>query len=180
MGTSVGKPYARIVVHNSATNFYKTICRWVHSRKQNIILKKIMNNTAAAVTRKPQRPNQNGPGGTFFLPVIKCGAIARIYEVVVRMIKEPARSWKAVLLPKGIAPRPVHRIAQNTVAGMGQLSFSFTYEKKYEKGVALSRARVHQMRPTVRKVPMTQIRREKQMMRRRPKVAPLLLLVACA
>lgn len=153
--------------------------RLLHSRKQNIMLKKIISSTAAAVIGIPKRPNENGPGGTFFLPVRKCGAIATMYELVVRITKEPARSWNAVRLPRGIAPRPVHRIAQSRVAGMGQLRFSSTSEKNCEKGVALSRARVHQMRPTVRKVPMTQIRREKQMMRRRPKVAPLLP-VACA
>ena len=144
-----------------------------------MILKKIINNTAAALIGIPIRPSQNGPGGIFFLLVNKCGAIARTYEVVVRIINEPARSRNAVLLPKGIAPRPVQMIAQSRVAGMGQLSLSLTREKKPENGVALSRARVHQMRPTVRKVPMTQIMSERKMMSRRPKVAPLLL-VACA
>ena len=37
---------------------------------------------------------------------------------------------------------------QRTVAGMGQLSRSLTREKNPEKGVALSRARDHQTRPT--------------------------------
>jgi len=34
------------------------------------------------------------------------------------------------------------------VAGTGQLSFSLTWEKVLAKGVALSRARAHQMRLT--------------------------------
>lgn len=54
----------------------------------------------------------------------------------------------AVLLPSWIAPKQVHRIAARRVAGTGQLSFSLTREKKPEKGVALSRARAHQIRPT--------------------------------
>lgn len=65
-----------------------------------------------------------------------------------RMMKEPTRSVKAVLLPSWMAPKQVHRKAARTVAGMGQLSFSLTWEKKPEKGVALSRARAHQIRPT--------------------------------
>lgn len=64
------------------------------------------------------------------------------------MMKEPTRSVNAVLLPSWIAPKQVHRNAARTVAGTGQLSFSLTCEKKPEKGVALSRARAHQMRPT--------------------------------
>lgn len=145
-----------------------------------MILKKIIKITAVALIGTPQRPNQNGPGGTFFLFVNKCGPIARAYEVVVKIMNEPARSKNAVLLPRGIAPRPVQSIAQSKVAGTGQLSFSSTREKKCENGVALSRARVHQMRPTVKKVPITQIMRERKIMRRSPKVAPLLPLVACA
>jgi hypothetical protein len=39
--------------------------------------------------------------------------------------------------------------------------------------VALSRARVHHVRPTVRKVPIRQGVRERKMMKRRPKVAPV-------
>lgn len=86
----------------------------------------------------------------FFLPVNKCGVIASAYDAVVRMTNEPTRSENAVLLPKGIAPKAVTRIAQNTVAGIGQLRPSLTEEKRLENGVALSRASVHQMRPTVR------------------------------
>ena len=65
-----------------------------------------------------------------------------------RMMKEPTRSVNAVLLPSWMAPKAVHRMAARTVAGMGQLSLSLTWEKKPEKGVALSRARAHQIRPT--------------------------------
>ena len=64
------------------------------------------------------------------------------------MMKEPTKSVNAVLLPSWIAPKAVHRIAARMVAGTGQLSFSFTCEKKPEKGVALSRASAHQIRPT--------------------------------
>ena len=66
----------------------------------------------------------------------------------VRMMNDPTRSVNAVLLPSWMAPKHVHRKAARTVAGTGQLSFSFTCEKKPAKGVALSRARAHQIRPT--------------------------------
>lgn len=38
------------------------------------------------------------------------------------------------------------------VAGMGQLSVSFTLEKSLGKGVALSRANAHHIRPTLGKM----------------------------
>lgn len=118
--------------------------------------------------------------------------MARAYEMVVRMMNEPTKSRNAVLLPSWIAPKQVHRKAARTVAGTGQLSFSLTCEKKPEKGVALSRARAHHIRPTclvlgdcgrdgcggarrtVRKVPSTQIRMERNIIKSRPNVAPLL------
>ena len=65
-----------------------------------------------------------------------------------RIMKEPTKSEKAVLLPIWIAPKAVHRMAARRVAGTGQLSFWLTWEKKPEKGVALSRARAHQILPT--------------------------------
>ena len=105
--------------------------------------------------------------------------MARTNDMVLRIIKEPTKSWNAVLLPRGMAPRAVPKRAQNRVAGMGQLSFSSTIEKKREKGVALSRASVHQIREMVRTVPIVQIMREQKIIKRRPNVAPLLL-VACA
>lgn len=40
------------------------------------------------------------------------------------------------------------KLTAETVAGTGQLSLSLTREKNPEKGVALSRARAHQIRPT--------------------------------
>ncbi len=107
------------------------------------------------------------------------GRMASTNDIVLKIIKEPTKSWNAVLLPRGMAPRALPKMAQNRVAGMGQLSRSSTIEKKREKGVALSRASVHQMREMVRTVPITQIIREEKIMKRRPKVAPLLL-VACA
>jgi hypothetical protein len=69
-------------------------------------------------------------------------------------------------------------MAQNRVAGIGQLSFLSTSEKKCANGVALSRASVHQMRALVRRTPITQIIREQNIIKRRPNVAPWLL-VAC-
>ena len=76
------------------------------------------------------------------------------------MMKEPVRARKAVLLPSGMAPRPVATMANgmlilkiatagtnsvnlqtNSVAGMGQLSRSFTLLKMGDRGTALSRAR---------------------------------------
>jgi len=115
----------------------------------------------------------------FLLLVTIFGAIAKTNDMVLKIIKEPTKSWKAVLLPRGMAPRAVPKRAQNRVAGMGQLSFSSTMEKKRAKGVALSRASVHQIREMVRTVPIVQIMREQKIIKRRPNVAPLLL-VACA
>lgn len=63
------------------------------------------------------------------------------YETVVRMMKEPVRLRKAVVEPRGMAPRAVAIVATNKVAGTGQLSFSFTREKRGDKGTALSRAK---------------------------------------
>lgn len=65
-----------------------------------------------------------------------------------RMINDPTKSVKAVLLPSWMAPKHVQRKAASTVAGTGQLSFSLTCEKKPAKGVALSRASAHHIRPT--------------------------------
>ena len=64
------------------------------------------------------------------------------------MMKEPARSVNAVLLPKVMAPKAVVMKPVKIVAGMGQERRSLTREKKPGKGVALSRARAHQVRPT--------------------------------
>ena len=83
------------------------------------------------------------------------------------MMNEPTRSVKAVLLPSWMAPKAVQRMAgggwlvffrggldvfvrlpARIVAGMGQLSCSFTLRNRFENGVALSRARAHHMRPT--------------------------------
>jgi hypothetical protein len=89
------------------------------------------------------------------------------------MTKEPTRSEKAALDPSVMAPKAVVMRPVKTVAGMGQERGSLTEEKKDEKGTALSRASAHQVRPTVRKVPMRQGARERKMMKRRPKVAPV-------
>jgi len=137
------------------------------------MLKKMIKMKAIALTAKPADPIQNGPFGTFFRPVKRWEPMARAYDMVVRMMKDPTKSVNAVLLPSWMAPKAVHRMAQRTVAGTGQLSRSSTSEKNPEKGVALSRAKAHQIRPTVRKVPRTQIMIDKKIMRRRPKVAPL-------
>lgn len=142
-------------------------------------MKKHINTTAAILIAMPKRPNVNGPAGMYLLLVKIFGKKARTNDMVLKMIKEPTKSWNAVLLPRGIAPRAVPKRAQNRVAGMGQLSLSSTMEKNWAKGVALSRASVHQMREMVRTVPITQIIREQKIIKRRPNVAPLLL-VACA
>ena len=117
-------------------------------RKQKNTLKKMISVTAMPFTAKPAFPNQNGPLGMFFLPVSKCGRIASAYEAVVRIMKEPTRSVKAVLLPSWMAPKAVQSTPAKMVEWMGQLSLSLTRLKKGEKGTALSRARAHQMRPT--------------------------------
>jgi hypothetical protein len=64
------------------------------------------------------------------------------------------------------------------VAGTGHDRSSLTLEKTLENGVALSRASDHHVRPTVRKVPIRQGARDRKIMKRRPKVAPVLP-VAC-
>jgi len=89
------------------------------------------------------------------------------------MTKEPTRSENAALDPRVIAPNAVVISPVKIVAGIGQLKSSLTDEKKCEKGTALSRARAHHVRPTVRKVPMRQGARDRKMMKRRPKVAPV-------
>ena len=96
-----------------------------------------------------------------------------------RITKDPTRSEKAALLPIVIAPKAVVMIPVRIVAGIGQLRSSSTLEKKPEKGTALSRARAHHVRPTVRKVPIKHAANDRKMMKRRPKVAPVLP-VACA
>jgi len=88
-------------------------------------------------------------------------------------MKEPARSAKAVLLPIVMAPRAVQRTAARSMAGTGQLSLRFTLENIWENGMALSRASDHHIRLSVRNVPTRQMRMEKKMISKRPKVAPL-------
>ena len=117
--------------------------------------------------------------GKFFRPENICPPIASAYDVVLRMTKDPTRSEKAALLPRVIAPNAVVMRPVKMVAGMGQLRFSSTLEKKPENGVALSRARAHQVRPTVRKVPIKQGANDRKMINKRPNVAPVLP-VACA
>ena len=95
------------------------------------------------------------------------------------MTKDPTRSEKAALLPRVIAPKAVVIRPVNKVAGIGQLSDSLTWENQPLNGVALSLARAHQVRPTVRKVPIKQGAKERKMMNKRPNVAPVLP-VACA
>ena len=112
------------------------------------------------------------------------------------MTNEPARSLKAVLLPSVIAPRALVKRPVRRVAGMGQLRASLTRPKKWGKGVALSRARAQNVRPTcivyesvleyvksgffarkvrtVRNVPIIHGVRDRKMMKSNPKVAPLL------
>jgi len=141
-------------------------------RKQYITSKKTMSNTAAAFTQIPAAPIWNGPLGIYFRPVNTFGAIAIAYEADVSIIKEPVNTVNPVALPNGIAPRHKDKNAQSSVAGMGQLRSSLTLEKNCGKGVALSRASVHQMRPQVRSVPIRQMRSEKKTMARRQKVPP--------
>lgn len=142
------------------------------------MLKKIMNTTAMPLTAKPHLPIWNGPMGMYFLPVKRLGPKARAYEVEERTMKDPARSENAVALPSVIAPRPVVMMPAKIVAGMGQESLSLTLPKRPGNGIALSRAKVHHVRPTVKNVPIRQGQRDKKMMKRRPNVAARLP-VAC-
>jgi hypothetical protein len=116
--------------------------------------------------------------GRFLRPENICPPIAKAYDVVLRMTNEPTRSEKAALLPRVIAPKAVVMRPVKIVAGIGQLRSSSTLEKKPENGVALSRARAHQVRPTVRKVPIMQAAKDRKMINKRPNVAPGLP-VAC-
>ena len=90
------------------------------------------------------------------------------------MMNEPTKSTKAVLLPSWIAPNAVQSTAHNIVAGTGHDNRSLTREKKLGNGVALSRARVHHSRPTIRTVPMAQIIIDKNRINSNPNVAPSL------
>jgi hypothetical protein len=80
----------------------------------------------------------------------------------------------AVLLPSWIAPNAVHKTAHNIVAGTGQDNFVLTLEKYFGNGVALSRARVHHSRPTIKIVPIVQIMMDRNRMNNSPNVAPSL------
>ena len=100
--------------------------------------------------------------------------MASAYEVVVRMTNEPTRSENAAWLPRVMAPNAVVMSPVKMVDSIGQLRFSLTFEKIPEKGVALSRASAHQVRPTVRNVPIKQGPRDRKMMNRSPNVAPVL------
>ena len=99
--------------------------------------------------------------------------------MVLRITKDPTRSEKAALLPRVMAPNAVVMSPVKRVAGIGQLRSSSTLEKKPEKGTALSRARAHHVRPTVRKVPIKHGAKDRKMINNRPNVAPVLP-VACA
>lgn len=68
------------------------------------------------------------------------GRKAQAYEVVVRMMKEPTRSVKAAVLPRGMAPKAVVMRPVKMVAGIGQLRVSLTLLKSFGNGVAPSRA----------------------------------------
>jgi hypothetical protein len=80
----------------------------------------------------------------------------------------------AALLPRMIAPKAVVRMPVMMVAGMGHLRSSFTMEKNPENGMALSRARVHHVRPTVRKVPIKHEVKDRKMINKRSNVAAVL------
>lgn len=68
--------------------------------------------TAVALTKYPIfLPRENGPRGRYFRPENRFAANGIAYEVVLRITKDPVRSRKAVSLPRGIAPRPVAKIA---------------------------------------------------------------------
>lgn len=172
-----------IVVHSLDRNRESKCCSFVsiihlwpvnlYSRRQNMTLKKMINNTAAPCTKNPALPIQNGPGGTFFRPVSRCGAMAITYEVVVKIMNEPARLENAVLLPRVIAPMPVQSTAVKSIAGTGQLSLVLTFEKTCGNGVARSRARAHHIRDRVRNVPIRQMRMLMKTMKSRPNVAPM-------
>jgi hypothetical protein len=62
------------------------------------------------------------------------------------MMNDPTKSAKAVLLPKLIAPKAMQNIEQKINDSTGQLSRRLTLEKNGANGVALSRARHHQIR----------------------------------
>lgn len=105
-----------------------------------MILKRLMNDTAAMLIADPYLPKWNGPLGKYFRPVKTLAKNGMAYETELRMINDPVRSPKAVELPRGIAPRPSEIMATNIVAGTGQLSVSLTVPKRPESGTALSRA----------------------------------------
>ena len=65
------------------------------------------------------------------------------------MMKLPTKALKPALVPNWIAPKAVHKTAHRTVAWIGHDSFSLTWEKYFEKGVASSRANTQNERPTI-------------------------------
>jgi hypothetical protein len=73
------------------------------------MLKNVMKRTARPWTTNPYLPIQNGPGLTVRLAFRRCPTIGTAYDTLVRIIKEPAKSLNAVLLPRGMHPRAVHR-----------------------------------------------------------------------
>jgi hypothetical protein len=142
------------------------------------MLKKMMKITEMALIAEPNLPIWNGPMGMYLRPVKRFGPKASAYEVEERTMKDPARSEMAVTLLNVMAPRPVVMMPTKIVAGMGQESRSLTLPKRPGNGIALSRAKAHHVRPTVRKVPIRHGHRDKKMMKSRLNVAAWLP-VAC-
>lgn len=89
-------------------------------------------------------------------------------------MKDPAKSEKAVAEPKEMAHSAEVMMPTKIVDGMGQDKVSLTFLNMPENGTALSRASAHQVRPTVRKVPIKHGISDKKMMKRRPNVADVL------
>lgn len=92
-----------------------------NSRKQKNMLKTTMSTTAVMLTALPHRPRLNGPRGKFCRRVSTLAMNGMAYETVVRMMKDPVRSRKAVELPVGMAPRPVATTAVDFILSEGAI-----------------------------------------------------------
>lgn len=85
-----------------------------------------------------------------------------------KMAKEPTKALKAVWLPRKMHPKIVQIIPQSAIALKGTRSLSFTFAKKAEKGVALSRASAQNMRLHTSRTPISAMIVAKKATMRRP------------
>jgi hypothetical protein len=102
------------------------------------------------LTTNPAIPfMKNGPGAIPERPRIRYGKMAARYESEPSVTKDPMNALKAVVEPTYIAPKIVHKTEQINVALKGDFRVGLIRPTKVLNGAALSRPRVHSMRPAV-------------------------------